>query len=94
MSHKVEVLLYLNVAKTIRSSIELIEICETEADSFTVSTPYDLRTEWRTMISQRVIEDILYDHRALVAITDILLVQEKNRILRHDGTGDQDNYNR
>jgi hypothetical protein len=41
-----------------------------------------------------VIEDILYDHRALVALTDILLVQEKNRILRHDGTGEQENCNR
>jgi hypothetical protein len=38
-----------------------------------------------------VIEDILYDHRALVAL---LLVQDKFRILRHDGTGEQENCNR
>jgi hypothetical protein len=93
MSHKVEVLLYLNVARTIRTSIELLEICETEADGFTVSTPYALSTEWRTLIAQRVIEDILYDHRALVALTDVLLVQDKFRILRHDGTGEQENCN-
>jgi hypothetical protein len=94
ISDKVEVLLYLNVAKTIRSSIELIEICKTEADGVTVSTLYALRIEWHTLIAQRVIEDILYNHRALVAITDVLLVQDKFRILRHDGTGDQDNCNR
>jgi hypothetical protein len=94
MSHKVEVLLYLNVARTIRTSIELLEIYETEADGFTVSTPYDLRTEWRTLIAQQVIEDILYGHRALVALTDVLLVQDKFRILRHDGTGEQENCNR
>jgi hypothetical protein len=93
MSHKVEVLLYLNVARTIRTSIEILEICETEADGFTVSTPYALRTEWRTLIAQRVIEDILYDHRALDGLTDDLLVQDKYRILRHDGTGEQENCN-
>jgi hypothetical protein len=93
MSHKVEVLLYLNVARTIRTSIEFLEICETEADGFTVSTPYALRTEWRTLIAQRVIEDILYDHWALDALTDALLVQDKFRILRHDGTGEQENCN-
>jgi hypothetical protein len=91
MSHKAEVLLYLNVGRTIRTSIELIEICETEADGFTVSTP---RAEWRTLIAQRVIEDILYDHWALVALIDVLLVQDKFRILRHDGTGEQENCNR
>jgi hypothetical protein len=40
-----------------------------------------------------VIEDILYDHRALVAPTDALLVQDKVRILRHDGTGEQETCN-
>jgi hypothetical protein len=94
MSHKVEVLLYLNVARTIRTSIQLLEICETEAKGFTVSTPYTLRTEWRTLITQRVIEDIIYDHRALDALTDALLVQDKFRILRHNGAGVQDNCNR
>jgi hypothetical protein len=94
MSHKVLVLLYLNVAQMIRTSIELLEICETEADGFTVSTPYALGTEWRTLIAHQVIEDIIYDHRALVALADVLLVQDKFRILRHDGTGEQENYNR
>jgi hypothetical protein len=94
MSHKVEVLLYLNVAWTIRTSIELLDMCETEADGFTVSTPYALRMEWRTLIAHRVIEDIIYDHRALDSLTDVLLVQDKFRILRHNGTSDQDNCNR
>jgi hypothetical protein len=41
-----------------------------------------------------VIEDILYDHRDLDALTDALLVQDKFRILRHDGTGEKENCNR
>jgi hypothetical protein len=51
MSQKVEVLLYLNVFKTIRSWIELMEICETETDGSTVSILYSLRTDWRSRTS-------------------------------------------
>jgi hypothetical protein len=93
MSHTVEVLLYFNVARTIRSSIELVEICETDTDGIAVSTPHALRTESRTLIARRVIEDILYDHPDLLALTDVLLVQDKFRILRHGGTGEQENCN-
>jgi hypothetical protein len=89
-----EVLLYLNVVRTIRSSIELVEICETDTDGITVSTWYALRTEWRTLIARRVIEDILDEHPDVVALTDVLLVQEKLGILRHDGTVEQENCNR
>jgi hypothetical protein len=41
-----------------------------------------------------VIKDILFYHPALDAISDILLVQDKFRILRHDDKGEQDNCNR
>jgi hypothetical protein len=79
------VTIFLNVADTLNASIDLIDICEVDDDGTTFTLPYSLRTTFCTLIAKRVIEDILFDHPALAAITDALLVQDKFRLVRqHD----------
>jgi hypothetical protein len=42
MAHKEDVTLYLNLAGTIQSLIDLIDICETDVNGITITTPYTL----------------------------------------------------
>jgi hypothetical protein len=94
MSHKEQITLYLDVQGTVHACVDLVDICETEADGTTISLPYKLGTDWRTIIAQCVIDDILFDHHDLASITDLLLVQDKFRIFRRDDNGENDNCNK
>jgi hypothetical protein len=56
-------------------------------------TPYKLRADWRALVANRVIKDILYDHPPRVALSDVLLFQDKFRLWCHIGNGEKDNCN-
>jgi hypothetical protein len=83
MAHKEEVSIFLNVADTLTALIDLINICEVD-DGTTITMLYSLVTTFCTLIAKCVIKDIMFDHPALTAIIDALLVQDKFCIVRYN----------
>jgi hypothetical protein len=69
MSHKDAIGLLFDAADTIRGLIDLTDFCQVEKGSEgkatdNVFSPYALRMSWRQILTQRVMEDILYGHPA------------------------------
>jgi hypothetical protein len=58
------------------------------------SLPYCLKTDWREQIAASIIEDILYDHRALPALKLLLLTHARFKLFRRRENGVDDNCNR
>jgi hypothetical protein len=82
MAHKEAVTTYFDVEGTIQTSVDIVELCEFAADGITVDVPYSLRTDWRSAITTRVIEDILYDHPHREKIAEILIKNDKFQVIR------------
>jgi hypothetical protein len=91
MSHQEVVRLFLEIAGTIHGPVNIIKLCETEADNVTPSMPYCLRTNWREIVAKRIIEDILYDRPHKAALTEILFTHEEFTLLCRVKNGADDN---
>jgi hypothetical protein len=89
MVHDAEIILFLDVADTARTSIEVIELYETEADDVTLVTPFALKADWRIQITKRV-EDLLFSlsDRDTTAIS-ALLAQDAFIITRPEEVGNE-----
>jgi hypothetical protein len=94
LSHKEVFGLFLNVARTIHISIEIIYLCEMEADDVTPSMPYSLRLNWRDITTKRIVEDILYDHPHKAALTAILVTHDEFTLMYQDKNSEDNNYSR
>jgi hypothetical protein len=94
MAHKEAVTIYFDVEGTIRTSVDIAEICEFDTDGVAVAVPYSLRIGWRSAIATRVVEDILYDHPHKEKIADILIKNDKFQVIRRDDNAEDDNCSR
>jgi hypothetical protein len=95
MAHKAEIIVFLDVAGTARTSIDLIDLCDGDpACPGQPLLPYCLKTDWREQIAASIIEDILYDHRALPALKLLLLTHAHFKLFRIRDNGVDDNCNR
>jgi hypothetical protein len=95
MAHKAEIIVFLDVAGTARTSIDLIDLCDGDpACPGQPILPYCLKTDWREQIAASIIEDILYDHRALPALKLLLLTHSRFKLFRRRDNGVDDNCNR
>jgi hypothetical protein len=95
MAHKAEIIVFLDVAGTARTSIDLIDLCDGDpACPGQPILPYCLKTDWREQIAASIIEDILYDHRALPALKLLLLTHARFKLFRRRDNGVDDNCNR
>jgi hypothetical protein len=72
--HDAAVTLFLDIAGTTSTEIELNELFVTEADEFTLIMPYALKADWRVQIDNRIQEDSLFGclSPAATAISDVL----------------------
>jgi hypothetical protein len=74
LMHDDAVTLFLDIAGTPSTEIELNELFVTEADEFTLVVPYALKADWRVQIANRIQEDSLFGclSPAATAISDVL----------------------
>jgi hypothetical protein len=74
LAHDEEISLFLDVAGSCSTKIELNELFETESDEFTLIVPSVLKVDWRNQIITRIKEDTLYDRscQAQNAVRDVL----------------------
>jgi hypothetical protein len=94
-AHNAEIIVFLDVAGTARTSIDLIDLCDGDpACPGQPFLPYCLKTDWREQIAASIIEDILYDHRALPALKLLLLTHARFKLFRRRDNGVDDNCNR
>jgi hypothetical protein len=61
LTHDEAISLFLDVAGSCSTEIELNELFETEFDEFTLIVPSVLKVDWRDQIITRIKEDSLYD---------------------------------
>jgi hypothetical protein len=95
MAHRAEIIVFLDVAGTARTSIDLIDLCEVDPDHpLSPIEPYCLKTDWREQIAACIVEDIIYDHRALPALKLLLLTHARFKLMRRADNGVDDNCNR
>jgi hypothetical protein len=94
MAHKDALTIYFEVEGTIRTSVDIADLCEFDADGVTVAVPYSLRIERRSAIATRVVENILYDHPHKEKIADILIKNDKFQVIRRDDNAEDDNCSR
>jgi hypothetical protein len=95
MAHRAEIIVFLDVAGTARTSIDLIDLCEVDPNHpLSPTEPYCLKTDWREQIAACIVEDILYDHRALLALKLLLLTHARFKLMRRADNGVDDNCNR
>jgi hypothetical protein len=86
---------FMDVAGTARTSIDLIDLCDGDpACPDQPILPHCLKTDWREQIAASIIEDILYDHRALPALKLLLLTHARFKLFRRRENGVDDNCNR
>jgi hypothetical protein len=73
MSYKEEIGLFLDVAGTPSTTLDIADFCETDdPDGLIPSQPLSLRHNWRQLIADRIVDDILQDHVAQATIKAIL----------------------
>jgi hypothetical protein len=94
MAHKEAVTIYFDVEGTIMTSVDISELCEFDTNGVTVAVPYSLRIDWRSAITTRVVDDILYDHSHKEKIADILIKNDKFQVIRRDDNAEDDNCSR
>jgi hypothetical protein len=83
------------VAGTTRTSIDLIDLCDVDPDHpLSPAEPYCLKTYWREQIAACIVDNILYDHRALLTLKLLLLTQARFKLMRRADNGVNDNCNR
>jgi hypothetical protein len=73
MSYKEEIGFFLNVAVTPSTTIDIADFCETDdPDGLVPSQPLSLRQNWRQLIADRIVDDILQDHVTQATIKAML----------------------
>jgi hypothetical protein len=90
MSYKEEVGLFLDVAGTPHATIDIAEICELATHGVTPLQPLKLITDYRTLIAERVVEDILSDHPAQDNIEDIIVSNDDFLFFTRDVNGEDE----
>jgi hypothetical protein len=84
IAHNEVIILYLDAANTLRASIDIVHICKVDpADPLSPLLPYKLKTDRREQTAQRI----------LAALKDILITQDRFKLMRRDGNGVDDNCN-
>jgi hypothetical protein len=95
MAHRAEIIVFFYVAGTAHTLIDLINLCDVNPDHpLSPAEPYCLKTDWREQIEACIADDILYDHRALLALKLLLLTHARFKLMRRAYNGVNDNCNR
>jgi hypothetical protein len=95
MAHRAEIIVLFDVAGTARTSIDLIDLCDVDPDHpLSPAKPYCLKTDWREQIAACILDDILYDHRALPALKLLLSTHARFKLMRRADNGVDDSCNR
>jgi hypothetical protein len=88
MACREEITLFCDIQGTLIGSIDLADVCKVDTTmdgtpTTTVTIPYSLRTNWRTLLAERVMEDLVDFERLFVAEKEMLVSR-----LTNNGTAD------
>jgi hypothetical protein len=94
MAHKEVIGIFLNIDSTIRSSVDIIKLCETDIDDVGPLFPYSLCVGWRSIVAKRIIVKILSDYPLKTALEALLVTKDDFIILHCDSNSLDDNCTR
>jgi hypothetical protein len=92
MACREEITLFCDIQGTLIGSIDLADFCEVDKSAdgtptTTVTIPYSLHTNWRPLLAERVLEDLIIGHPRYVDLERLFVTEDKFQVSRLTSNG-------
>jgi hypothetical protein len=92
MACREEITLLCDIQGTLIGSIDLGNLCEVDKNAdgtptTTVTVPYSIRTNWRPLLDERVLEDLIIGHPRYADLERLFVTEDKFQVSRLNSNG-------
>jgi hypothetical protein len=87
MACREEITLFCDIQGTLIGSIDLADFCEVDLHkdgkpTTTATVPYSLRTNWRPLLAERVMEDLVIGHPRYTELEQLFVAEDRFQVSR------------
>jgi hypothetical protein len=87
MACREEITLFCDIQGTLIGSIDLADFCEVDLHkdgkpTTTATVPYSLRTNWRPLLAERVMEDLIIGHPRYTELERLFVAEDRFQVSR------------